>query len=63
MATVHDIGLAAAINIFSAFLFLILFAIQRLQPVNDSIFSKMVLQRDKMHSDAFRSFLYKVREL
>lgn len=38
MATVRDISLAAAINIFSAFIFLILFAILRLQPINDRVY-------------------------
>ncbi|MQL89865.1 hypothetical protein Taro_022457, partial [Colocasia esculenta] len=38
MATIKDIGLAAAINIFSAFIFLMLFAILRLQPINDRVY-------------------------
>ncbi|KAL5729878.1 Calcium permeable stress-gated cation channel 1 [Ranunculus cassubicifolius] len=38
MATVKDIGLAAAINILSAFMFLVAFAILRLQPFNDRVY-------------------------
>ncbi|CAI9292517.1 unnamed protein product [Lactuca saligna] len=38
MATFGDIGVAAAINIISAFVFLIAFAILRLQPVNDRVY-------------------------
>ncbi|KAL7197374.1 hypothetical protein ACSBR2_019998 [Camellia fascicularis] len=46
MATLGDIGLAAAINIFSAFLFFLAFAALRLQPLNDRVyFSKWYLMR------------------
>ncbi|KAL4563007.1 hypothetical protein LXL04_027038 [Taraxacum kok-saghyz] len=38
MATFGDIGVAAAINIITAFIFLIAFAILRLQPVNDRVY-------------------------
>lgn len=38
MATFKDIGLAAAINIVTAFAFLIAFAILRLQPFNDRVY-------------------------
>ncbi|KAG5561320.1 hypothetical protein RHGRI_004372 [Rhododendron griersonianum] len=38
MATLQDIGLAAAINILSAIIFLVLFAILRLQPMNDRVY-------------------------
>ncbi|XP_058082780.1 CSC1-like protein At4g02900 isoform X2 [Magnolia sinica] len=38
MASLVDIGLAAAINILSAFIFLMLFAILRLQPIFDRVY-------------------------
>ncbi|KAD4584476.1 hypothetical protein E3N88_22093 [Mikania micrantha] len=38
MATLSDIGVSAAINSLSAILFLIAFAILRLQPVNDRVY-------------------------
>ncbi|PKA59670.1 DNA-directed RNA polymerase III subunit RPC2 [Apostasia shenzhenica] len=38
MATLHDIGVAAAINILSAFAFLVAFAVLRLQPFNDRVY-------------------------
>ncbi|OAY72311.1 Calcium permeable stress-gated cation channel 1 [Ananas comosus] len=38
MATLADIGLAAAINILSAFAFLLAFAFLRLQPINDRVY-------------------------
>ncbi|KAF7840594.1 calcium permeable stress-gated cation channel 1-like [Senna tora] len=38
MATLEDIGLAAAINILSAFIFFVAFAILRLQPFNDRVY-------------------------
>lgn len=38
MATLEDIGLAAAFNIGSAFAFLLAFAILRLQPFNDRVY-------------------------
>ncbi|KAJ9170049.1 hypothetical protein P3X46_018185 [Hevea brasiliensis] len=38
MATLSDIGVAAAINIFGAFSFFLAFAILRIQPVNDRVY-------------------------
>ncbi|XP_004289181.1 PREDICTED: calcium permeable stress-gated cation channel 1-like isoform X1 [Fragaria vesca subsp. vesca] len=38
MATLSDIGMAAAINILTAFAFFVAFAILRLQPVNDRVY-------------------------
>lgn len=38
MATLSDIGVAAAINIISALIFLLLFAILRIQPFNDRVY-------------------------
>ncbi|WCJ20219.1 ERD (early-responsive to dehydration stress) family protein [Euphorbia peplus] len=38
MATLSDIGVSAAINLLSAFIFLIAFAILRLQPFNDRVY-------------------------
>lgn len=38
MATLGDIGLAAAINILTAFGFFVLFAVLRLQPLNDRVY-------------------------
>ncbi|XWS15539.1 hypothetical protein CRYUN_Cryun34aG0008700 [Craigia yunnanensis] len=38
MATLVDIGVAAAINLLSAFVFLLAFAILRLQPFNDRVY-------------------------
>ncbi|KAA8515545.1 hypothetical protein F0562_018844 [Nyssa sinensis] len=38
MAALRDIGLAAAINVLSAFVFLVAFAILRLQPFNDRVY-------------------------
>lgn len=59
MATIGDIGLAAAINILTALVFLIAFAILRLQPFNDRVyFPKWYLKglRDSpSHSGAFVS--------
>lgn len=57
MATLSDIGVAAAINIFSAFLFFVAFAILRLQPLNDRVyFPKWYikgLRTDPVHGRAF----------
>ncbi|XP_010496174.1 PREDICTED: protein OSCA1 [Camelina sativa] len=45
MATLRDIGLAAGINIFTAFIFFVIFAFLRLQPFNDRVyFSKWYLR-------------------
>lgn len=38
MATLSDIGVSAAINIFSAFIFFVVYAILRLQPFNDRVY-------------------------
>lgn len=38
MATLGDIGVAAALNIITALIFLIAFAILRLQPFNDRVY-------------------------
>lgn len=38
MATLSDIALAAAINILSAFAFFLIFAILRIQPINDRVY-------------------------
>lgn len=38
MATLGDIGLSAAINLFTAFIFLLAFAVLRLQPFNDRVY-------------------------
>lgn len=38
MATIKDIGVAAAINILSAFAFFVAFAILRIQPFNDRVY-------------------------
>ncbi|KAL2495431.1 Calcium permeable stress-gated cation channel 1 [Forsythia ovata] len=57
MATFGDIGLAAGINILSALVFLIAFAILRLQPFNDRVyFPKWYLKglrESPTHSGAF----------
>ncbi|KAL8104172.1 calcium permeable stress-gated cation channel 1-like [Apium graveolens] len=46
MATLGDIGLAAAINIITALIFLLAFAVLRLQPINDRVyFPKWYLRR------------------
>ncbi|KAH0933515.1 hypothetical protein HID58_010632 [Brassica napus] len=45
MATLKDIGVAAGINIVTAFIFFIIFAVLRLQPFNDRVyFSKWYLK-------------------
>lgn len=38
MASLQDIGISAAINILSAFAFLVAFALLRLQPINDRVY-------------------------
>ncbi|KAI9123746.1 hypothetical protein K1719_005046 [Acacia pycnantha] len=57
MASLADIGLSAAINILSAFIFLVAFAILRLQPFNDRVyFPKWYLKglrTDPVHGGAF----------
>ncbi|CAH2071562.1 unnamed protein product [Thlaspi arvense] len=45
MATLQDIGVSAGINILTAFIFFIIFAVLRLQPFNDRVyFSKWYLK-------------------
>lgn len=45
MATLKDIGVSAGINILTAFIFFIVFAVLRLQPFNDRVyFSKWYLR-------------------
>lgn len=57
MATVGDIGVSAAINILSALIFLLAFAILRLQPLNDRVyFPKWYLaglRNDPLQSEGF----------
>lgn len=57
MATLGDIGVSAAINLLSALIFLLAFAILRLQPFNDRVyFSKWYLKgirSSPTHSGAF----------
>ncbi|TXG46943.1 hypothetical protein EZV62_026237 [Acer yangbiense] len=38
MATIADIGVSAALNLFGAFIFLIAFALLRIQPFNDRVY-------------------------
>lgn len=38
MASIADIGVGAAINILSAFAFFLVFALLRIQPVNDRVY-------------------------
>ena len=56
MATLSDIGVAAAINILTALAFFIAFAILRIQPFNDRVyFPKWYLKgvrEDPVHSGA-----------
>eukprot|EP01018_Ginkgo_biloba_P026664 Gb_11282 [translate_table: standard] len=57
MATLGDIGLAAAINILTAIAFLLAFAILKMQPMNDRVyFPKWYLKGSRnspKHSGAF----------
>lgn len=57
MATLRDIGVSAAFNILSAFVFLLAFAILRIQPFNDRVyFPKWYLRglrSSPMHTGAF----------
>ncbi|KAA8520130.1 hypothetical protein F0562_014386 [Nyssa sinensis] len=60
MATLADIGLAAAINILSAFVFLVVFAILRLQPINDRVyFPKWYLKGLRSSPTHTRAFVSK----
>uniref|UniRef100_A0A0D9XMX9 CSC1/OSCA1-like 7TM region domain-containing protein n=1 Tax=Leersia perrieri TaxID=77586 RepID=A0A0D9XMX9_9ORYZ len=50
MATLEDLGVSAFINILSAFVFLLLFAALRVQPVNDRVyFPKLYLTGQRSH--------------
>ena len=57
MATLGDIAVSAAINLLSAFIFLLVFAILRIQPFNDRVyFPKWYLKglrSSASHSGAF----------
>lgn len=57
MATLGDIGVSASINLLTAFIFLLAFAILRLQPFNDRVyFSKWYMRgirSDPVHAGAF----------
>ncbi|KAI4298738.1 hypothetical protein L6164_032261 [Bauhinia variegata] len=57
MATLGDIGIAAAINFFSTLMFFLAFDILRLQPFNDRVyFPKWYLKgirTDPVHGGAF----------
>ncbi|OIW02769.1 hypothetical protein TanjilG_29545 [Lupinus angustifolius] len=59
MASLGDIGLSAAINLLSAFVFLLAFAILRIQPINDRVyFPKWYmkgLRSSPLHTGAFVS--------
>ncbi|XP_020573855.1 CSC1-like protein At3g21620 [Phalaenopsis equestris] len=60
MATLGDIGLAATINILSAFAFLLAFAILRLQPFNDRVyFPKWYLKGVRTSPTISGSFVHK----
>lgn len=56
MATLEDLGVSAFINILSAFVFLLLFAVLRIQPVNDRVyFPKLYLAHKRQHDHTSRS--------
>lgn len=56
MATLEDLGVSAFINILSAFVFLLLFAVVRIQPINDRVyFSKLYLAGKRAHDHSSRS--------
>ncbi|URD95210.1 hypothetical protein MUK42_36138 [Musa troglodytarum] len=60
MATITDIGLAAAINILSALVFLVAFAVLRLQPINDRVyFSKWYLKGARSSPNHSGTFVHK----
>ncbi|EOA33299.1 hypothetical protein CARUB_v10019839mg [Capsella rubella] len=64
MATLSDIGLAAAINILSALIFLLLFAILRIQPFNDRVyFPKWYLKGVRSNPLTSGAFVSKVVNL
>ena len=49
MATLEDLGVSAFINILGAFVFLILFAVLRIQPVNDRVYFPKLYLAGKRH--------------
>lgn len=50
MATLPDLGVSAFINILGAFVFLLIFAALRLQPINDRVyFPKLYLTGQRRH--------------
>jgi hypothetical protein len=56
MATLEDLGVSAFINILSAFVFLLLFAVLRIQPINDRVyFPKLYLAHKRTHDHSSRS--------
>ena len=56
MATLEDLGVSAFINILGALVFLILFAVLRIQPVNDRVyFPKLYLAGKRHHDHSARS--------
>uniref|UniRef100_A0A0E0MB81 CSC1-like protein n=1 Tax=Oryza punctata TaxID=4537 RepID=A0A0E0MB81_ORYPU len=58
MATVEDLGVSAFINILGAFVFLLIFAALRLQPINDRVyFPKLYLSGQRRHGSAVRGFV------
>ncbi|CAL9162010.1 calcium permeable stress-gated cation channel 1-like [Musa acuminata AAA Group] len=60
MATITDIGLAAAINLLSALVFLVAFAVLRLQPINDRVyFSKWYLKGARSSPNHSGTFVHK----
>ncbi|KAI0522863.1 hypothetical protein KFK09_005248 [Dendrobium nobile] len=60
MATIGDIGLAASINILTAFAFLLAFTILRLQPFNDRVyFPKWYLKGVRSSPTRSGTFLHK----
>lgn len=60
MATFGDIGLAAAINILTALIFLLAFAFLRLQPINDRVyFPKWYIMGQRTSPTASGAFVRK----
>uniref|UniRef100_A0ACD5THW0 Uncharacterized protein n=1 Tax=Avena sativa TaxID=4498 RepID=A0ACD5THW0_AVESA len=55
MATLEDLGVSAFINIVGAFVFLLLFAVLRIQPVNDRVyFPKLYITKQRAHDHRAR---------
>ncbi|XP_027360695.1 CSC1-like protein At1g32090 isoform X2 [Abrus precatorius] len=60
MATLADIGVSAAINILSAFAFLLAFALLRIQPINDRVyFPKWYISGGRSSPRSSRNFVGK----